>query len=139
MKSKRKPSFKNFEFVDDLYRVRYQLCVGDPGEMEKYLDTKYDIRLETNPYEVDGMQFSITSHNRKKSQKIFFIYLKKASDKNTLAHELIHLVSDIFMDRGISVDMEKDQEAFSYYHSYLMDVFTKKLKKPRKKILTKKK
>lgn len=135
---KKKHNFQNFEFVDDLYRSRYQLCVGNPDEMEDYMNSMYDVTLSTRPHDVDGMQFSIVAHKKTNSNKIFFVYLKKGDDYNTMAHELIHLVAEVFLDKGVNVDLEKDQESFAYYHSYLMDVFMKKIKESKKR-LTKKK
>jgi len=51
-----------------------------------------------------------------------------------LDHECIHLVASVFIDRGISLDLNNhpNQEVFGYYHCYWVDRIWKVIKNWRK-------
>lgn len=48
-----------------------------------------------------------------------------------LDHECMHLVSNVFMDRGIQIDLSNHstQEIFGYYHCYWVDCIWSIIKK----------
>lgn len=132
---------KTHKFYDALYLADIQFCYGDPVEFNQYIKDDYNVNLTHDPLGVDGVQFSVERDADDGPEKIYFIFLRHVDDLAALAHEIIHLVKDIFVDRGVGVDLETEDEHFTYYHSYLMKLFMSKLKekKKRKKRLTKKK
>ena len=125
-----KKQFQKISLKDKLYCVKIEVCVGDPSEMHEYIKTVYDVDLKEDLESSEGLQFAITTKHSKSSVVKYFIYLKKKNDYATLGHELIHLIKDIFTDRGLSVDLKKDEEAFCYYFSYLFETIQENLKKP---------
>lgn len=141
-KTKKANKFKKYRFYDSLYGVNIELCIGDNKKLDEYLDKVHECSLKNGTGGAQGLQFNIDV-SPQKGRKIFFIWLLKPDDQVVMAHETIHLIRDIFLDKGVNVDLEKDEESFCYYHSYLMRLFKDKIteskKKPKKKILTKKK
>lgn len=136
---KKQQKLQVFSFSDKVYCASFEVCVGEQTDMVDYMKTKYDVTLEDDIYHSDGLQFSIENkHVNQTTSRKYFLYLKNNNDPATLGHELIHLISDIFMDRGVNVDLKKDQEAFAYFFSYLFEEIWEKLKEKKKK-LTKKK
>lgn len=135
---KNKKNLKTISFTDDLYRASFNVCIGDLDTFIDHMKTNYGIILSDNIHSSDGFQFSIEHQLKSLKTRVYFIYMRNKSDFFTLAHELIHLVAEIFIDRKVNIDLEKDQEAFAYYHTYLFETIWKSLNS-KKKSLTKKK
>lgn len=76
-------------------------------------------------------QIIYEGENEKSGRTYFFVHLKDAFDfKNDkhhkiLSHELIHIVTYNLMD---ALDIVKENEAFAYTHSYLLDKIYKLLR-----------
>ena len=54
----------------------------------------------------------------------YLIVMENLEDINTLVHELIHVVFDLFADRDIPIELGND-EVFAYYYTYLYNSITK--------------
>lgn len=51
--------------------------------------------------------------------RLVCIWLDPEADGVTVAHEALHAVSRVLRDRGLTLG-EKSEEAFAYYHSWVM-------------------
>jgi hypothetical protein len=107
------------KIYDDMYGVDLLYFSNmSIDKIQKKANRVFNINEEICLNEEDaGGFFKCTT---KDQRKIYIIWVKKARDVSILAHELIHLVFEVFKERGISKS-HRNQESFAYYHTYWMD------------------
>lgn len=111
------------ELPDDPLADRILVLFGTAAEINKWYEQHFagdDTPLIED--EVKGHYRSLTSINQRKP-KIHLVCLVKdrtyARDRKLIiAHELIHVVMNIFRAKGIPISRKND-EIFAYYHEWL--------------------
>ena len=101
------------------------LYQANNSDVQKYLEKKYDVYLDCNRSHCGGV-WSIGEQD----DKIYCIWVGN-NDPSILAHEVFHLVMDIFSDRGIITD-DDHQEAFAYYLQYWVDMLRKEMSRKKR-------
>lgn len=121
---------KTYKMTDPVFLANVHLIVGGTS---KDLTKRYkgaDDFLE-QPAAGKTFQAEDVDKDGKKSRQVFVVWLESASNVELMVHEIIHLVSAIFYDRGVEFHL-KESEAFAYTTGYWVDQFLTKLK-PKKK------
>ena len=62
--------------------------------------------------------------------KVYIIWIEKNRDVPNMGHEIVHLVSEIFKDRGIPLSYQ-NSEAFAYYLAFWLEKFLQPKRKRR--------
>lgn len=109
-----------FEIPDKLYGARVTILVCGHEEAYKFFKTKYKL-------EYTGLQFcnglAPTIEDKKNGISYNFIWLDKFEYTpkwiSILVHECLHLTFEILKDRQLFYSKETE-EAYCYYHDYLV-------------------
>ncbi len=76
---------------------------------------RYGVDLDLTDDSPDGSCFSFQYDER----VIYVVHVKQKRDVTTLAHEVIHLIFEMFKQSQIPLAFD-NQELFAMYHSYFM-------------------
>lgn len=98
-----------YYIYSQLYEINYYLIIGQEKKTRNYFP-----QLEDHKFG-DGLVFSST-----KSKIV--IWVNEKGNLDTFAHELVHVISRTFDQRGIQFDTENDEPA-AYLMSWLFRSF----------------
>lgn len=104
---------------DDLYGADCLYFSGcEIGVAQKKANRVFNIQEELSVESNDAAAFFKCT--TKDQRNVFVIWIKKSRDIPTIAHEITHLVFEVFKERGIP-NSYQNQESFAYYHAYWME------------------
>lgn len=109
-------------FHEPLYRAKVLLALSTQEEYKKLLWDRY---LTTTNLTNEN----IACHVYLDTKDIDTLWIGPESETEDLMHECVHLVTSIFKIRGISCDLEKEDEHFAYYLTYWFSKFKKFMEK----------
>ena len=110
---------------DNLYGVDCLFFSGcDISVAQKKANRVFHITEELAVEKTDVAAFFTCNTN---SKTIYVIWVRRSRDIPTIAHEVVHLVYEVFKDRGIP-SMYANQESFAYYTSFWMEEILKRVK-----------
>lgn len=78
-------------------------------------DIKY---LESDDY--DGL--CIPNVMRKSDEKVGYILIFEKLDDDIIIHEVFHVLFNLYLDMGMQISIDMDQEPFAYYCGYLFNL-----------------
>lgn len=105
---------KEWHYFDKLYRRWVVVFIGPTKEFKKEMKTigyPEDYIIESN-----GMCINLSPENNSAGNDALVLWLRKF-DRDTLVHEIAHLVMYVFDDLGIPISLE-NTEAFAHYTEY---------------------
>lgn len=112
--AKRKVKGCNVLYIfDPIYRANVWVCYStDFEKFRKYIRDRFN--FEVGPEgSCDGRTVIMDDINT------FPIWLRHKINHVIMSHEIIHVALEIFRRKGIEVSSDSE-EAFTYYHDYLM-------------------
>jgi hypothetical protein len=118
---------------DELYGADLMFFSGcSIEEAQKKANRVFNIQEELSVEKSDSAAFFVCT--TKEGKTCYIIWVRRSRDYPTIAHEVVHLVFDVFKDRGIP-NSYQNQEAFAYYSAFWLE----NLLKSRRKLVHKKK
>lgn len=105
---------KQWHYFDRVYRRWIVVMIGPTEDFKAEMRTigyPEDYIVESN-----GMCINLSSKNNNAGNDALVLWLRKF-DRDTLVHEIAHLVMYIFDDLGIPISLE-NTEAFAHYTEY---------------------
>lgn len=116
------------KIYDELYGVDVLFFSGCSIE-EVYKKAKRVFKIQETGFEVErtdaGALFVCTTP---KDLKVYIIWIEKNRDVPNIGHEVVHLVAEVFKDRGVPLNYQ-NSEAFAYYLAFWLE----KLLQPKRK------
>lgn len=118
---------------DPIYNVDIHFIINEPKEKVRKLLNKYDEYYDLSKFDSHWEKAGFAYTGCGWDNFIVFPYKKKTWDFTTiLAHEALHVTFGVLRSKGIHLTCESE-EAFCYYHSWLMQQFTEFYNQQRKK------
>jgi hypothetical protein len=119
---KKKSKFYKISYTEPLYSIKLVVCAGDIAKYHTYIKKEFDAEVDQDDIATMSGFFAkfdkcINAHS---TQEVYVVYMNAANDFYTLSHELIHLCRKALDDRGIGVDLVKEDEVFAYLHTHLL-------------------
>ena len=137
---KQKPAFYKFDYFEKVFLIDIVLCVGDMDQYFKYVGKNFNVTNGSSMSSLEGCSRRFTKKDDTNIVSTFYvIYLRNLNNFYTLSHELIHLCRTAFIDRGVPVDLEGDDETFAYLHTHLLKELWRKMGKKTNSLSKKKK
>ena len=121
---------KPIRIHDGMYNAEIYLIVNvKHDELLAFFQKKYKHHFPYEP-DFDGMHYLLS--NPKTGMKYHFVIIYEydktsKGDFSILDHEVTHLMFSVLDITGIKYDAEHSEEAYTYYHSYIMTKFFKAL------------
>lgn len=106
------------EFKVPLYFGTIQVIKTD--DLTK-LNPEFDLKIDK------GLEALVFRHVQDNGYIIYVVAFEKGTKDRTIAHEIVHLVNHIFIDRGIDLDRYND-EPQAYLTGFLFSKIKKTLK-----------
>lgn len=104
------------------------IIIADKKDWDKALTliNKYNSNKD-NFFEYDQVKAFCTMSDKNGINHFWMIFKESKLDMNTIAHEVVHAVNNIYISRGISLDARND-EPQAYLTGWATEVTTKFLK-----------
>lgn len=119
-KKDKRPFYKKYSYYEELYHINVVLCVGD---LDRHMDF-IGRRFNSTHDNVNRLAAFYASFEEEREDglvnDVYVIFINEIDDFYSLSHELIHLCREALVNRGISVDLEKEDETFAYLHTHLL-------------------
>lgn len=102
---------KGYHYFDKVYRQWVVIFIGPVDEFRKEMGSigyPEDYIIDSN-----GMCINLNPDNNSMGNDSLVLWMKKF-DRDTLVHEIVHLVMYVFDDLGIPISLE-NTESFAHY------------------------
>lgn len=109
---------KEWHFYDRVYRIWVTLCIGTIEELYLFLDNlgyKFTDEVKEEP-PMNGYHIRIKLGDCTTDSNMSVIWMAKYS-ADTLIHELTHVVTRTFSDKGVPIS-DENTEAMAFYMEY---------------------
>ena len=132
MKSDEKNPLKSIEpllvFDPVLCATTWFYCGCSLSEVVKDIEARKRVKLDMESCSASrGDDYGTTFVVPLEENDLYVVHVRRKRDINTLAHELIHNVFNIFKSHDVIISHD-NQEMFAKYHSFLMEKTKKALR-----------
>lgn len=110
-----KPKFRSISIIEPVLSSRVIFCCGDKDDMKSWMEKRKYPAGPDRWWEMAGFYTCFRNESLNQIRRI--VWVDRASNFYALYHETVHLVVDIFRDKGIPFDSH-NEEVIAYFQEH---------------------